>query len=113
MINNYSFGTLTIDNQTYTSDLIIYADGTVEANWWRKKGHRLNADDIRNLIATKPDTIIAGKGVSGLMRPEKALIQLLTEQRIEFIAQKNSSALKTYNELSPHKKVGACFHLTC
>jgi len=113
MINNYSFGTLTIDNKTYTSDLIIYQDGTIETNWWRKKGHRLNADDIHSLIAKKPDTIIAGTGVSGFMRPGKALIQLLTEQQIEFIALKNSSAVKTFNELSSYKQVGACFHLTC
>ena len=113
MINNYSFGTLTIDNKTHTSDLIIYPDDTIETNWWRKKGHLLNADDIRSLIAQKPDTIIAGTGVSGLMRPDKALIQLLIEEHIEFIAQKNSSALKTYNALNSYKQVGACFHLTC
>ncbi|HUV49556.1 MAG TPA: MTH938/NDUFAF3 family protein [Anaerolineae bacterium] len=113
MIRDCSFGAIVIKGKQYTSDLIIYPDGHIEASWYRRKGHSLSLDDINKLVESKPEVIIAGTGVSGLMRPESGLDKLLLEKGIEFIAQPNQKAIKIYNELSSIKKVGACFHLTC
>ena len=43
-IDNYSFGTITIDGRTFTSDVDIYPDH-VNASWWRKEGHVLETMD--------------------------------------------------------------------
>jgi hypothetical protein len=112
-IDTFSFGFLVINGRKYTSDLIIYPEGRVVDSWWRKRGHRLSSDDIRQLIASDPDVIIAGKGVSGLMRAEPELEELLYRKGIEFVVAANEEAIELFNELSPKRKVGACFHLTC
>lgn len=113
MIDSYSFGRIVIEGQQYTSDIIIYPEGKVESNWWRKNGHRLIVDDIKGLINANPDVIIAGTGASGLMTPTDELKNHLAKKGIEFIALPSKKAATYYNTLSGQKKVGACFHLTC
>jgi hypothetical protein len=113
MIDTFSFGSLVIDGKKYTSDLVIFPDGHVVDSWRRKSGHRLSGDDIRALIESKPDVIIAGTGVNGLVIPEKELEKKLSQKGIDFIYAPNQSAIEHYNELMTKKSVGACFHLTC
>jgi hypothetical protein len=113
MIESFSFGFIVINGTKYTSDLIIYPDGVVEDSWRRKSGHRLSTDDIDGLIKSEPEVIVAGTGVSGLMKPEKLLVKLLNQKRIKFISQPNQEAIEVYNNLLSKNRVGACFHLTC
>ncbi len=113
MIESFSFGFIVINGKKYTSDLVIYPDGHVEDLWRRKSGHRLSTDDIDKLIKSEPKVIVAGAGISGLMKPEKQLEKLLNQKGIKFISQPNQEAIKAYNNLLSKNKVGACFHLTC
>jgi hypothetical protein len=113
MIESYAFGSIVVDGRKFTSDIIIYPDGRIEASWWRKAGHRLASDDIGELIRSGLDVIIVGTGSSGLMKPEKELEKLLQQRGIEFISVLTRKAVKIYNDLSSKKNVGACFHLTC
>jgi len=112
-IEGFAFGSITIDGKTYYSDLIIYPDGTIEDNWWRKSSHLLSKEDIASLIEKDPDVIIAGTGVNGFMRPERGLAEYLTSKGIEFIAAPNEKAIEIFNQFFNSKRVGACFHLTC
>ncbi len=113
MIESFSFGLIVINGTKYTSDLVIYPDGHVEDFWRRKSGHRLSTDDIDKLIKSDPEVIVAGSGVSGLMKPEKQLEKLLNQKGIKFILQPNQGAIEAYNNLLSKNRVGACFHLTC
>lgn len=113
MIDRCEFGSIVIDGKEYGSDLIIYPDGHVDEPWLRKAGHRLSSDDIDNLIKSEPEVIIAGTGVSGLMKPDRELEKLLHQRGIKFLPAPNMKAMELYNELCPRKRVGACFHLTC
>ena len=113
MIESFAFGFIVINGTKYTSDLVVYPDGHVEDSWRRKSGHRLSIGDIDRLIKSEPEVIIAGSGVSGLMKPEKELKKLLNQKRIKFISQPNQEAIKVYNNLLLKNRVGACFHLTC
>ena len=113
MIDACSFGVIVIDGKKHTSDLLIYPDGRIMEPWWRRHGHRLSSDDIRDLIESDPDFIIAGTGVSGQVKPDKALEDLLHQKGITFIAAPNPDAMRQYNEIEQGKRVGACFHLTC
>jgi hypothetical protein len=112
MIERCEFGSIVIDGKRYSSDLIIYPDGHVADSWYRKVGHRLSGADIEELIESRPEIIIAGTGVSGLMRPEEELEKELREKGIEFLPTPNKRAKELSNQLSPKKRVGACFHLT-
>jgi len=72
MINSYSFGHITIDNQKFTKDLIIYPDH-INSNWRRKISHLLSEDDITEILDYKPEILIVGNGDYGLMKADDRL----------------------------------------
>jgi hypothetical protein len=113
VIESYSFGSMTIDGVKYSNDVIIFPDGRIHNPWWREQGHSLDLNDLQELFMVKPEIIIAGTGAMGLMRPTAELTDFLAQHAIEFIAQRSSRAVETYNQMSGNKKVGGCFHLTC
>lgn len=113
VIEDYSFGKMTINGATYTSDLLIYPDKTVHDQWWRQSGHMLRLADIADMIATGPEVIVAGTGDSGLMKPEAGLEEALADRGIELITRPSKKAAALYNELVAIRRVAACFHLTC
>jgi hypothetical protein len=39
MIDNYEFGSITINGKTYNNDVIIRAEEFLNDKWWRKEGH--------------------------------------------------------------------------
>jgi len=113
MIESFSFGDMVIDGRRYTSDLFIFPDGRVRDNWWRDRGHALCRGDLQVLVDSGPDTIIAGTGVNGLMKPEPGLDKAIRKLGIDFMAGPNGKAVSWYNQRIGKTKVGACFHLTC
>lgn len=113
MIEHISFGQIIINGTKYDSDVLIYPDETVTGSWWRKEGHKLSIVDIQSLLDAGPNTIIAGTGMSGMMKPEKELFNYLEKEGIEFIALENKKAVEQYNNLFHKNKIAACFHLTC
>ena len=54
MIENYSFGQIFINGEKYNLDLIIFKDN-IYGSWWRKEGHNLCIDDIKEIIDKKPE----------------------------------------------------------
>lgn len=114
MIDRCTFGTMTIDGRQYTSDLMIFPDGRVIADWWRASGHRLTIVDMRLLIDARPELIVAGMGIYGRMQAETGLHAMVTDRGIELITQPTEAAAQKYNEaLAARKRVAGCFHLTC
>ncbi len=112
MINTYNFGSITINNQKYTKDLIIYPD-RITSGWQRKKGHFLTEDDIIEVIDYKPEVLIIGTGASGLMKVDDNLKEKLKSLGIKTIINKTTEAVEEYNRIYKDKKVVAALHLTC
>jgi hypothetical protein len=112
MIDSYRFGQIVIDGQTFTFDVIIYPDH-IEANWWRKEGHKLQVEDIQNILKAKPDIVVVGTGAAGQMRVMPEAAKLLEDAGIKLIARQTGEAWKLYNELAQSAKVAAALHLTC
>lgn len=112
-IEHYSFGEITIDGQRYESDLLIYPDGTVDDAWWRRDGHKLSMADIRPLLESEPDMIVAGTGARGMMRPDADLEHGLRNAGIAFQAAPTEEAVKRFARERDSKRVAACLHLTC
>ena len=110
-IEAYTFGSITIDGKTYTSDLKIIGNRIVP-NWWRKEGHRLNLEDITDIIEAKPDVLVIGTGYSGLMVVPEKLKATLRTMGIDVIVQPTSEAYKTFNQLEGRNASFAA-HLTC
>lgn len=112
MINSYSFGTITVNNQKFTKDLIIFPDH-ITSNWRRKTSHFLIEDDITEIIDYKSEVLIIDTGASGLMKVDDKLKFKLKELGIEAIIKKTADAVSGYNRIYKDKKVVAALHLTC
>lgn len=111
-IQNYRFGSIIIDGQRYSSDVIIYPD-RVDDRWWRKEGHLLQVEDLEEVIQARPEVLVVGTGNPGLMEVLPETQEYLQAQGIELIVQPTDQAWQTYNRLSSSRRVVAAFHLTC
>ncbi len=112
MIDSYSFGEIIVDGKTYTSDVIIYPS-RVDSTWWRKEGHRLQTEDVKEIIAEKPEVLVVGTGRSGMMRVAPEVEKLLKSLNIQLVVENTERACQEYNRLKDSRKVVAALHLTC
>lgn len=112
-IDSYQFGNIVIDGEAYGSDCIIIGD-RVRADWWRKQGHLLAAEDLQPVIAAKPSVLVVGCGASGLMKVSDEARLLLQRENIELVALDTHNAVARFNELRDKgQNVAAALHLTC
>jgi hypothetical protein len=112
-IEHYSFGSITIDDKTYTSDVIIYP-GRVDSSWWRKEGHNLQIVDLTDVIKAKPDVLVVGTGSSGAMRVPRDTFSHLESKGIEVHAERTGKAVELFNKIQGKDKIViAALHLTC
>ncbi|HDH51591.1 MAG TPA: hypothetical protein ENG95_07040 [Nitrospirae bacterium] len=111
-IEHYSFGRITIDGKTYTSDVIIYPD-RVNPSWWRKQGHLLQIEDLEDIVSTGLQVLIVGTGYYGAMLVPEKTIEYFRSRKIEVYSDNTQKAVKLYNEVSDKKPAVAALHLTC
>lgn len=111
-IEHYSFGKIIIDGKTYTSDVIIYPE-KVDSSWWRKQGHSLYIDDLKDVIAEKPELLIVGTGNSGVMVVPQETVSYLKSKGIEVNIARTNEAVKLFNKFQKEKRTIAALHLTC
>ncbi|MDH4221498.1 MAG: Mth938-like domain-containing protein [Candidatus Bathyarchaeota archaeon] len=112
MIDSYDFGRIVINGKRYNTDLIVFSDKVTDG-WWRKEGHRLHVEDLKDVLEVKPEVLVVGTGYSGLMRVPPETRRYVESEGIEFIAQKTTEACETFNHLVKSRKVVAALHLTC
>jgi hypothetical protein len=113
VIDSYDFGHIVIDGQRYTSDVIVFPDW-VKADWWRKEGHQLHVEDIKEALEEKPNVLVVGTGYSGLVKVLPETEKYVRSRGVELIIQRTGEAYKTFNRLvKSGKRVIAAFHLTC
>jgi len=113
MIEHYSSGLMIIDGDEYRQDLKIIK-GLVLEDWWRKEDHRLETEDLDDILLAHPDVLVIGTGYDGNMRLEETLRSTLEKRHIKVVAEKTSQAVETFNRLaSESKDVAGEFHLTC
>jgi hypothetical protein len=120
MIEEYHFGSITIDGKTYNHDIEVWWTGEV-LKWWREEGHKVHFKDIKRAIEQNPQVIIIGTGASGLMEVSEEIKNELESMGIELIIDNTEEAVKTFNiiceksaeEEGKQKKIIGLFHLTC
>jgi hypothetical protein len=113
MIEDYSFGRMTVDGVTYKADVLLYPDH-VDASWWRLEGHRLQPEDLKDVFDAQPQVLVVGQGTPGLMRISDGARQAVAERGILLVVARTAEATVRYNELlAQGKKVVGAFHLTC
>ena len=112
MVDSYSFGRITIDNKSYTSDIILFP-GRIFSPWWRKEGHHLCLKDLEEIPFADFEVFIVGTAFFGAMKVGKDVQAFTKEMGIRLIVEKTKNAVQTYNELAHQKSVVGAFHLTC
>lgn len=114
MIDSYRFGKMVINDNEYTSDLLVL-DGKIKDDWWRKEGHKLCKEDLSLILEYKPDLLILGTGKRGAMKVPQRLQTELKELGIGVIVETTDDAVEIFNRRydTDDQKVAAGFHLTC
>ena len=112
MIDSYESGRIIIDGARYTDDVIIFPD-RVDGSWWRKEGHNLDIADVESVIKERPEVLIVGTGVNGLMRVPERTREHIAAAGVELIIERTGKACELYNEISKDSKTVAALHLTC
>jgi len=120
MIDEYKFGSITIDGKTYNHDVEVrWTDEALE--WWRKESHLIDVEDVKRAVEQNPEMIIIGTGESGVARVTEEAQRFIKEKGIKLIIDKTEEAVKTFNvineeselEEGKQNKVVGLFHLTC
>ncbi len=112
MIEAYSFGQMVVNGERFTSDLIITPTG-IKRSWWRKSGHNLCLEDLKEALAEEAEALVIGTGFTGLMKVEEEVRLFAQSKGMSFVTKKTAEAVKSFNRLSSQKKTIGAFHLTC
>lgn len=113
MINSYTFGRVVIDGRKYINDVIVLRDRVVD-NWWRKEGHSLDIEDLREVFTENPEMLIVGTGRWGLVKIPVETKEYIASTGIELVVQRTKEACETYNRLRKlSRDVIAALHLSC
>ncbi len=101
------------DGKKYCQDLKVLGDD-VYSHWWRKQGHRVDEDDLQDILSANPDIMVIGTGYAGFMEVPDSVRKALKDRKIELITEKTPEAVERFNIIqSRGKKVAGAFHLTC
>ena len=112
-IDAYSDGSMTVDGKEYRRDLKIIGDRVIP-EWWRDRDHRLDVDDVEDILSADPEVLVVGKGYAENMRVEKGLLSQLEKKKIQLVDQDTHTAVASFNELREKgRDVAGAFHLTC
>ena len=111
-IEDYSFGTIIIDGSSYTNDLKII-DGQIIRDWWRKEGHGLCLEDIKDVLDSDAQTFVMGCGYAGILKVTASFKDLLSKKGIQIMDVPTRKAVDLFNSSSDLNKTAFGFHLTC
>jgi hypothetical protein len=110
-LQDYSFGRIVVDGEEHDRDLIVLP-GRVFANWWRRDGHSLALEDLREVHDELPEKLILGTGAHGRLRPPAAVLEELARRGIDVEVLHTGDAVRRYGELD-ERRTAAALHLTC
>ena len=109
----YDFGHVEIDHKDYDTDVIVGPERIVD-HWWRKEGHRLDIEDLDEILAENPRILIVGTGYYSRMTVPAETRHYLEKQGIELHLSDTRSAVNDFNRLQrQYGRVVAALHLTC
>ena len=113
MIENYSFGQIIIKGQSYSKDVKICGEKIVHP-WWRREGHMVDREDVKDVLEFNPVILVLGQGKPGMMKSSPDLRDHLQDMGIYLVEEPSEEAVKSFNQyLQQGKKVCAGLHLTC
>ncbi len=112
-IRSYVFGKIVIGGNPYVSDVIVFPD-RVLCPWRRREGHRLQSEDLREVLGLEiqPEILILGTGYFGAMTVPAEVLRELHDRRITAVVARTPAAVEKFNAAAGPGVVAA-LHLTC
>ncbi len=113
-INHYEFGKVIVDKKVYSWDIKI-VKGEVVPNWYRKEGHKLYLEDIKDILDVSPKTIIVGTGANSVMEVLDEVKDYCKNKNINLYILNSYEAVNLFNKAVEENKetIALCLHLTC
>jgi hypothetical protein len=116
-IDDTSFGSITIDGETFEHDVVIRLSGAVEKR--RKKlskevygtAHVLSKDEAKYIFEKGAARIIIGTGQSGVLEISPEAYDWLEKRGCRVEALATPKAVRRWNEVE--ERVIGLFHVTC
>jgi hypothetical protein len=116
-IDSTAFGSITIDGETYSHDVIIRLSGKAEK---RKKklskkifgtSHTMSLDEAEFIYEKGADLLILGTGQYDNLRLSPEAAQFFQRKDCKVLVQSTPEAVSVFNRAKGHK-IGL-FHVTC
>jgi hypothetical protein len=116
-IDSTAFGSITIDGETYSHDVLIRLSGEVEK---RKKklskrifgtSHTMSLDEAEFIYEKGADLLILGTGQQDNLRLSPEAAQFFQRKDCRVLAESTPQAIASFNRAKKHK-IGL-FHVTC
>ncbi|MEK7503719.1 MAG: MTH938/NDUFAF3 family protein [Patescibacteria group bacterium] len=120
MIEEYKFGSITINGKIYKHDIGINWEGEI-FDWPRQESHIIDDEDIIDALEQRPETIVIGTGEQGMAQVTTRAKKEIESRGIELVVDKTEQATRTFNirkdesfeEEGVQERVIGLFHLTC
>ncbi len=115
-ITELAWGRIAIDDGRTFKDAKLYPGGAREWDW-RETGTRhvpgIQPADVEELIEHGAAAVILSKGVLERLEVSPETLRVLAERGISAHVLPTEEAVRLYNELREHARVGALIHSTC
>lgn len=119
-IQEYHFGSITIDGKTYNRDVEVRWTGEV-LPWQRTTSHIVDVEDVEMALSQNPEVIIIGTGEAGVAQVTEQAQKAIGGKGIKLIIDKTAEAVRSFNIINKESerkdgkktKAIALFHLTC
>jgi hypothetical protein len=110
-IDSVSFGEVSINGKVFYSDMVVWWDGRRD---FRENSHVLGMDEFVGMLEKKPDSLVVGTGMSGMLGVEQGVLDLAEEQGMKVFVDKSPNAAEIFNGLVGNgRKAVAVIHATC
>lgn len=111
-IEHYDFGRIVIDGREFRKDVLIGVDKSIK-KWWRKHGHEVCLEDVKDVLESDAELFILGTGYYGYVKLLAEVENEFNKRGIKIISDKTAKACEIFNNLCESKRLCAGFHLTC
>jgi hypothetical protein len=109
-INSFRFGSLTINNKSYDTDMVVSWDGELIP---RESSHTFSREELMDMLVKGPDVILIGTGTAECVKIDKDAQDMAQSKNVQIIAKKTSDAVDEFNKTARDRKIIALLHVTC
>jgi hypothetical protein len=113
-IDDYRFGTISVDGTVFTDDVILLRDHVLSP-WWREAGgHVFAVSDLGAVLDAAPAVVVLGTGSYGRVKVPEETLAALRAAGAEVVVAMTGRAVEEYNRRAgAGEEVVAVLHLTC